>query len=107
MKNNNYYLKSIANKTGSELSKMKNKISYLRSIANNTGSSITDLKNENYLLREIDSNISSIVFKGSNHISCIGDKDLMTVGDNLTVKAQVVLDDANASGKTVNFYVED
>ena len=106
MRTNNYYLRRIANNTGSQVSKMRNELYYLRQIASNTGASVTGkLKNKNHYLRLIAENTVDILKK--SYITVISDKNIIQKNDNTSIKAVVTIDDERVVDETVYFYIKE
>ena len=106
MKTNNYYLRRIANNTGSQVSKMRNELYYLRQIASNTGASVTGkLKNKNYYLRLIAENTVDILKK--SYVAVISDKNIIQKDDTASIQAVVMVDDEKVVNETVYFYIKE
>lgn len=107
MKTNNYYLRKIANNTGSEISKMKNDVFYLREIASNTGASVTGkIKNRNAYLKIIAENTENYESL-DDYLVLICDDDIVQKDGKLTCRARLTLNGKSASGIEVKFYVEE
>lgn len=105
MKNNNYYLRKIANNTGSEISKMKNELYYLRLIASNVGATVTGkLKNRNAYLKMIEEHTRD--YQSKDDIAMlIGDKDIIQIGDKYNPMVVVAVDGKVAVDERVDFYI--
>lgn len=101
MKNNNYYLRKIANNTGSEISKMKNDLYYLKRIAQNLGNNVTGkLKNRNHYLKLISESTEDY----GDSIALIADEDIILTGDEVDFRVRVKVDGEYVQGRTVYFY---
>lgn len=105
MKNRNYYLRIIANNTGSNESKMKNDLYYLKKIASNVGADVTGkLKNRIAYLRLIAENTEDYESKDDMAIM-LSDKDIIQTGDKVGIMTVVAIDGKVAKNKKVDFYI--
>ena len=108
MKNRNYYLRRIANNTGSNVSKMKNELYLLKQIASNVGADVTGkLKNRNVYLRQIEENTRDFQHLDDYLVMLLFDKKIIQIGDELDIKTIAIVDGKLEAGHRVDFYIEE
>lgn len=104
IKNTNYYYRSIANNTGSNISEMKNDVYYLRAIASNLGIDVSGkIKTRNHYLKLISEHTENY----DDHIVLlVPDEHIIQKDDVVDMTAVVVVDGKFAENERIDFYVE-
>ena len=124
MKSNNNYLRTINKNFGDEVDSRKPDNYYLKHIAENTGSDdLSGHRPNNYYLKEIAENtedmdiaeltatiqelreeVEDLTFIANNEIILFGDKNLIQLNDTVDLTAYCKADGEKVVGGTVYFY---
>ena len=124
MKSNNQYLKSINENFGGQVDSRKPDNYYLKHIAENTGSDdLNGHRPNNYYLKQIAENtedmdiaemtatiqelrkeVEDLTFIANNEIVIFGDKNLIQLNDTVDLTAYCKADGEKVVGGTVYFY---
>ena len=102
-KPDNYYLKHIAENTGSDdLSGHRPNNYYLKQIAENTED--MDIAELNATIQELRKEVEDLTFIANNEIVIFGDKNLIQLNDTVDLTAYCKADGEKVVGGTVYFY---
>ena len=102
-KPDNYYLKHIAENTGSDdLNGHRPNNYYLKQIAENTED--MDIAEMTATIRELRKEVEDLTFIANNEIVIFGDKNLIQLNDTVDLTAYCKADGEKVVGGTVYFY---
>lgn len=102
-KPDNYYLKHIAENTGSDdLSGHRPNNYYLKQIAENTED--MDIAEMTATIQELRKEVEDLTFIANNEIVIFGDKNLIQLNDTVDLTAYCKADGEKVVGGTVYFY---
>ena len=102
-KPDNYYLKHIAENTGSDdLSGHRPNNYYLKQIAENTED--MDIAEMTATIQELRKEVEDLTFIANNEIVIFGDKNLIQLNDTVDLTAYCKADGEKVVGRTVYFY---